>query len=41
MYEDRETFYTALAEFTGDADNGRFATDLVYNDDAVLEVSPP
>ena len=37
VYEDRDTFYTALAEFTVDGDNERFQSDLAYNADGETE----
>lgn len=39
VYEDRQTFYTALAEFVEDGVNARFQSDLVYNDDGEIEAS--
>ena len=41
VYEDRETFYPALAAFTEDEDNVRFLSDIVYNDDGEIEASDP
>ena len=38
VYEDRDTFYTALANFTADGDNGRFVSDIIYNDDGQIQV---
>lgn len=38
VYTDRDTFYTALAEFTKDGDNADFQSDIVYNDDGEIEV---
>ncbi|CAM9351148.1 unnamed protein product, partial [Laminaria digitata] len=40
VYDDRDTFYTALAAFTADEDNARFVSDIVYNDDGDIEASP-
>ena len=39
VYDDRDTFYTALAAFTADEDNVRFVSDIVYNDDGLIEAS--
>lgn len=39
VYEDRDTFYAALAAFTDDGDNARFASDIRYNDDGEIGVS--
>ncbi|CBN79522.1 similar to Patched domain-containing protein 3 [Ectocarpus siliculosus] len=39
VYEDRDTFYTALAEFTQDGDNSRFLSDFVYKTDGTIEIS--
>lgn len=39
VYEDRDTFYTALAAFTEDEDNVRFVSNIVYNDDGEIEAS--
>lgn len=39
MYDDRETFYAAVAEFVEDGDNARFDADVVFNDDGTILVS--
>eukprot|EP00904_Undaria_pinnatifida_P008217 jgi/Undpi1/4525/HiC_scaffold_18.g07879.m1 len=39
VYEDRDTFYTALANFTADGENGRFVSDIIYNDDGRIQIS--
>lgn len=39
VYEDRDTFYTALADFVVDGDNTRFQDDIVYKDDGEIEAS--
>ena len=39
VYDDRNTFYTALAAFVADEDNMDFASDIVYNDDGKIEAS--
>lgn len=39
VYEDRDTFYTALTAFTDDADNVRFVSNIVYDDDGEIEIS--
>lgn len=39
VYEDRDTFYTALAAFTDDEDNVRFVSNIVYDDDGQIEAS--
>ena len=38
VYEDRDTFYTALSEFIQDGENARFQSDLVFKDDETIEV---
>lgn len=39
VYDDRDTFYPALAEFTEEGDNVRFLSDIVYADDGEIEIS--
>eukprot|EP00904_Undaria_pinnatifida_P008204 jgi/Undpi1/4513/HiC_scaffold_18.g07867.m1 len=39
VYDDRDTFYPALANFTQDGQNVRFLADIVYNDDGEIEAN--
>lgn len=39
VYDDRDTFYPALHNFTQDGQNVRFLADIVYNDDGEIEAS--
>eukprot|EP00904_Undaria_pinnatifida_P008203 jgi/Undpi1/4512/HiC_scaffold_18.g07866.m1 len=39
VYDGRDTFYSALAEFIGDGDNVRFLADIAYMDDGTIEIS--
>lgn len=39
VYDDRDTFYAALVNFTEDEANVRFASNIVYNDDGEIEAS--
>lgn len=38
VYEDRDTFYPALAAFVQDGDNARFLSDIRYDEDGVIAV---
>ena len=38
VYDGRDTFYSALAEFIGDRDNVRLLADIAYMDDGTIEV---
>lgn len=37
MYEDRDTFYTALTAFLEDKNNTRFVSEIVYNDNGEIK----
>lgn len=37
VYEDRDTFYTALTAFLEEEDNTRFVSDIVYNDNGEIK----
>ncbi|CAM9765761.1 unnamed protein product, partial [Scytosiphon promiscuus] len=39
VYDDRNTFYPAMAEFTQDGDNARFGSEFVYKADGTIEIS--
>ena len=39
VYDDRETFYTALTAFMEDGENARFLSDIRYDDNGVIVVS--
>eukprot|EP00752_Nemacystus_decipiens_P008590 g7670.t1 len=39
VYNDRATFYSAVAEFVVDGDNARFESDVVFNDDGTILIS--
>ncbi|CAM9122089.1 unnamed protein product, partial [Laminaria digitata] len=39
VYDDRDTFYAALAKFTADEDNHRFLSDIEYNDEREIAIS--
>lgn len=38
VYDDRTTFYAALAAFLEDGDNSRFVSDIVYTGDEEIKV---
>lgn len=38
VYDDRATFYSALAAFLEDGDNSRFVSDIVYTDNEDIKV---
>ncbi|CAM9170392.1 unnamed protein product, partial [Ectocarpus sp. 8 AP-2014] len=38
VYDDRDTFYTALSAFLEDEDNARFVPDVVFNDEGLIKV---
>lgn len=38
VYENRDTFYAALAEFTAEESNARFLSDIVYKESGDIEV---
>ncbi|CAM9198844.1 unnamed protein product, partial [Ectocarpus sp. 12 AP-2014] len=39
VYDDRDTFYTALSAFLEDEDNARFLEDVIFNDDGLIKIS--
>lgn len=39
VYDDPNTFYAALSEFTQDGDNSRFESDIIYEEDGTIAVS--
>ncbi|CAM9359742.1 unnamed protein product, partial [Ectocarpus fasciculatus] len=39
VYDDRDTFYTALSAFLGDEDNARFLADVVFDDEGLIKIS--
>lgn len=39
VYDDPDTFYTALSEFTQDGANSRFASGIIYETDGTIAVS--
>ncbi|CBJ26527.1 conserved unknown protein [Ectocarpus siliculosus] len=39
VYDDRDTFYTALSAFLEDEDNARFLEDVVFDDDGLIKIS--
>ncbi|CBJ26537.1 conserved unknown protein [Ectocarpus siliculosus] len=39
VYDDRDTFYTALSAFLADEDNARFLTDVIFDDDGLIKIS--
>ncbi|CAM9835466.1 unnamed protein product [Ectocarpus sp. 12 AP-2014] len=38
VYDDRDTFYTALSAFLEDEDNGRFLEDVVFDDEGLIKI---
>ncbi|CAM9391119.1 unnamed protein product [Ectocarpus sp. 12 AP-2014] len=39
VYDDRDTFYTALSAFLADEDNARFLTDVIFDDEGLIKIS--
>ncbi|CAN0345752.1 unnamed protein product, partial [Ectocarpus sp. 8 AP-2014] len=39
VYDDRDTFYTALSVFLADEDNARFLADVVFDDKGIIKIS--
>ncbi|CAN0008284.1 unnamed protein product [Ectocarpus sp. 12 AP-2014] len=39
VYDDRDTFYTALSAFLEDEDNARFLADVVFDDEGLIKIS--
>ncbi|CBJ26534.1 conserved unknown protein [Ectocarpus siliculosus] len=39
VYDDRDTFYTALSAFLADEDNARFLADVVFDDEGIIKIS--
>eukprot|EP00752_Nemacystus_decipiens_P003669 g3381.t1 len=39
VYDDPDTFYTALSAFTQDGDNSRFESEIVYDTDGTIAIS--
>ncbi|CAM9850692.1 unnamed protein product, partial [Ectocarpus sp. 12 AP-2014] len=38
VYDDRDTFYTALSAFLADEDNARFLEDVVFDDEGLIKI---
>ncbi|CAM9506157.1 unnamed protein product [Ectocarpus sp. 12 AP-2014] len=39
VYDDRDTFYTALSAFLEDEDNARFVPDVIFDDEGLIKIS--
>lgn len=40
MYEDPDSFYEALNDFLDDSSNVRFESEIIFDDDGLIKVSP-
>lgn len=40
VYEDPDTFYTALNDFLDDSSNARFESEIIFDDDGLIKVFP-